>query len=572
MLSLVACLVLGVARALAASSPTTPAVDKSSFVSAKGPGFMVNNSEFRFVGTNAYWLPALNSDEDVDHVLGNISASNITVVRTWAFNDVPEIPENGTWFQLLVNRTSTLNLNATNGIPKLDRILSLAQKHGLYILPVLTNNYNPLPGDNITNPSGALSRRDVATNNSLPRNYLSNDYGGIDAYVRAFNATSHDAFYTDPDIIAAFENYTTNLVKRYVNSTSLLAWELANDPRCNSSISGSTNCTTTTITMWHSRIATLISTIDKNHLISAGTQGFFCADCPKLFQKPLNAPPPSKPSAAPERRKLKAKPLTNKRILEERKQSRKKNRALKLRSSPPTVGVRVRGNWVATPTRRQDQDDQGVGSAFDGSSGVDSEDILSIPQVGFTSFQLFPDQNQYAPDDPNLSAFNNTLQAGLDWIKRHGEIGQMFGKPIVLGGFGLVTQDNAPFFVPFNTTVAPFANDQFGNITLVPNQVPYGVTDAQRDDAYTQWLQQGILSGLAGIVQYQWGQGNLTAVNGSAITPSISESGVVDENGESVVQNENGISPSDGYSIVGQGQVAVQGVLEGAASQFVPDG
>jgi hypothetical protein len=31
-----------------------------------------------------------------------------------------------------------------------------------------------------------------------------------------------------------------------------------------------------------------------------------------------------------------------------------------------------------------------------------------------------------------------------------------------LSGFGLVTQDNAPSFVPFNTTVAPFANDQFG--------------------------------------------------------------------------------------------------------------
>jgi mannan endo-1,4-beta-mannosidase len=50
---------------------------------------------------------------------------------------------------------------------------------------------------------------------------------------------------------------------------------------------------------------------------------------------------------------------------------------------------------------------------------------LQIPQIGFGSFQLFPDQNQYAPDDPNLSAFNNTLQAGLDWIKRHGEASQM---------------------------------------------------------------------------------------------------------------------------------------------------
>lgn len=42
-----------------------------------------------------------------------------------------------------------------------------------------------------------------------------------------------------------------------------------------------------------------------------------------------------------------------------------------------------------------------------------------------------------------------------------------FGKPIILSGFGLVTQDNAPSFVPFNSTVAPFANDQIGELLAV---------------------------------------------------------------------------------------------------------
>jgi len=249
--------------------------------------------------------------------------------------------------------------------------------------------------------------------------------------------------------------------------------------------------------------------------------------------------------------------------LEERKEAWKVTRALALKSKSPAEGVRVRGRWVSTPTRRQD--DVGVGSAFDGSQGVDSEDILNIPQIGFGSFQLFPDQNQYAPDDPNLPAFNNTLQAGLNWIQRHGEAGQMFGKPVTLTGFGLVTQDNAPSFVPFNTTVAPFANDQIGNLTLNATQTPYGVTNAQQDDAYAQWLQQGITSGLTGMIQYQWGQGNLTAVNGTAISPTIDENGIVP------VQDENGISPSDGYSSVGVTQEGVQSILSGAVQQFGPD-
>ncbi|KAJ7097935.1 glycoside hydrolase family 5 protein [Mycena belliarum] len=536
----------------------TPTVDKSRFVSTDGANFQVNDSNFRFIGTNAYWLPALNTDEDIDAVLSNISHSNITVVRLWAFNDVSTIPENGTWFQLLANGTTSVNLNETNGLPKLDRpslqIISMAEKHGIYLLMTLTNNWNPMPHDNITNTTNTpMLRRDVATNNSLPRNSLSSDYGGMDGTYQAEQITQ--------TIIAAFENYTTQIVSRYVNSTSVLSWEIANDPRCNSSIGATPSCNTNTITRWHDRIATKIKSIDPNHLVSSGTQGFFCADCPKIFQR-TPAPPAGPSPAANSRRQRKAVPLTNKRILEERKEARKKTRALQIQSQSPS-GVKVRGKWVATPTRRQEA--VGMGSAFDGSTGVDSEDILNIPNIGFGSFQLFPDQNQYAPDDPNLPAFNNTLQAGLDWIQRHGESSQMFGKPVTLTGFGLVTQDNAPSFVPFNSTVAPFANDQIGNLTSDLGRLPFGVTDQQRDDAYTQWLQQGILSGLGGMIQYQWGQGNLTAVNGTPITPAITENGIVP------VQSQNGISPSDGYSIAGVGQEAVQATLQGAAQQFVPD-
>ncbi|KAJ7774617.1 glycoside hydrolase family 5 protein [Mycena maculata] len=550
-------------RSNADPTPTTPAINKTQFVSTDGVNFKVNNSQFKFVGTNAYWLAALNTDQDIDSVLGNISQSNITVVRTWGFNDVPTIPENGTWFQLVANGTTSVNLNETNGLPKLDRIVSMAEKHGIYLLVSLTNNWNPLPSDNTTNSTSSqnLLKRDVATNNTLPRNTLSNDYGGMDAYVRAFGASTHDDFYTNATIIASFINYTTQVVQRYVNSTAILGWEIANDPRCNSSVASSPSCNTTTITAWHALIAQHIAKIDPNHLVSSGTQGFFCTDCTKLFQK--SAPPPSAPSAAVKSRRNKIVPLTKKDILQEQKEARKKTRALQLQSGPPPDGVRVRGKWVATPTRRQD--DVGVGSAFDGSTGVDSEDILSIKQIGFGSFQLFPDQNTYAPDDPNLSAFNNTLQAGLSWIIRHAQNSQMFGKPITLTGFGLVTQDNAPSFVPFNSTVAPFANDQFANITTSATQQPFGVTDQQRDDAYSQWLQQGILSGLSGMIQYQWGQGNLTAVNGTAISPTITENGIVP------VQSENGISPSDGYSIAGVGQVSAEGTLQGAVQQFEPD-
>jgi mannan endo-1,4-beta-mannosidase len=94
------------------------------------------------------------------------------------FVDVQTIPENGIWFQLIGNGTTTVN-NGPNGLQRLDKVVQLAEKHGIFLQLALTNNWNPLPlVDKTTTGLGMISR-DVThgTNNSLPRNYLSNDYG-----------------------------------------------------------------------------------------------------------------------------------------------------------------------------------------------------------------------------------------------------------------------------------------------------------------------------------------------------------------------------------------------------------
>ncbi len=56
--------------------------------------------------------------------------------------------------------------------------------------------------------------------------------GGMDAYVREFGTSkNHDEFYLNNSIINIFNNYTKQVVSRYVNSPAILAWELANDAR-----------------------------------------------------------------------------------------------------------------------------------------------------------------------------------------------------------------------------------------------------------------------------------------------------------------------------------------------------
>lgn len=525
---------------------------------------MVNGSEFKFLGTTAYWLSSLNTDEDIDFTLGNISQAGFNVVRTWAFNDVDQIPENGTWFQLIQNGTLTIN-NGTNGLQKLDRVMELAQKHGVYVLLSLTNNWNPHPTDtvNITDPLSVFrfGKRDVpaGANNTRPRGTLSNDYGGMDLYVRQFGGPQeHDQFYTNQTLVSAFKNYTSQIVTRYRDHPNVLSWELANDPRCNSSVSASPGCVPQNVTRWHADIAQHVKSIDPNHIVSTGHQGFRCVGCPKLF--PLQTAPPPVVSPAPGSRRRNAVPLTRERLMRERKEAFKKSRAAAKRSTGEG-GIRIRGRWVSTPTRRQ----LDPGSTADnGSFGVDSEDIINIPDIDMSSIMLFPDQNSYGPNDPNLPPFNNTVNQGLDWIRQHAEVGRVFGKPVTLSGIGIVTQENAPDFVPFNTTVAPFASD--ANTGTTPGQQPFA-TNAQASDALNQWLNAGVINGIQGMIQYQWTQPGLTVQPGTVINSPTSP--VDGQTPTTPVNTQTGTSPNDGYGTNDVGSLAA--TIQSVGQNFLPN-
>ena len=58
----------------------------------------------------------------------------------------------------------------------------------------------------------------------------------MDVYVKQIlGSTSHDLFYTNAQVIAAYKNYIKTFVGRYVNEPGIFAWELANEPRCKGS-------------------------------------------------------------------------------------------------------------------------------------------------------------------------------------------------------------------------------------------------------------------------------------------------------------------------------------------------
>ncbi|TFK18372.1 mannanase [Coprinopsis marcescibilis] len=434
----------------------------TGFVSVKNGRFNLDGSLYRFYGTNAYWVH-MTTDYDLELTFHDIAAAGFNVVRTWAHNDVSSKPASGPYFQILSDGKGAIN-EGEDGLKRLDKVVATAQKYGIKLLLTLTNNWNPARPI----PKVAWNRR--ANTEELPRGFLSNDYGGIDAYVRAFNPDgAHDLFYTDRAIIDAFKNYVSHVVKRYAKSPAVLGWELGNDLRCSSTVPSSPNCNTATITNWAAEISSYIKTLDTNHLITPGDGGFYCLNCPKKFAKEFTKPSPSLP-----------------------------------------------------------------GRSFDGSYGVDTEDLIAIPDIDFGSFQLFPDQTEYFPSVEDSFA-TKAIGDGGKWVAVHSNTATLLGKPEALTAAAIIPKEHYSSFAPFNST------------SKIPDGTPCGgVEPFQVDFAFTSWANIALHGNVSGVLEYQWQQSGLTS------------HGTIHENWEKRALTE---SPQDGsarYNGPANGQNADQ--------------
>ncbi|OKL57012.1 putative mannan endo-1,4-beta-mannosidase F [Talaromyces atroroseus] len=215
-------------------SSSIPKSTSTGFPSVNGLNFTIDGVTNYYVGTNAYWLPFLTDDSDVDHVLGDIASSGLKILRVWGFNDVNIIPSSGTvWFQLLEDGTATINTGA-DGLERLDAVVSAAEAYDVKLIIPFVNNWN--------------------------------DYGGMNAYVTAFGG-SQTTWYNTTEIQEVYQAYIEAVVSRYSSSSAIFAWELGNEPRCN-------GCDTSVITDWAATTSAYIKSLDPNHMVTTGIEGF----------------------------------------------------------------------------------------------------------------------------------------------------------------------------------------------------------------------------------------------------------------------------------------------------------
>jgi mannan endo-1,4-beta-mannosidase len=244
----------------ATAKPATSAAQQPTIIKKR---FVVDGKPFCFAGTNNYYL-IFKPRPMVDAVLEAAAAMDLKVVRTWGFLDrgaldasVPNVDgeghKEGVYFQYWDPVAGMPRYNdGPDGLERLDYALVKAAALGLKLIVVLTNNWHP--------------------------------FGGIDQYNTWYGIERHHEFYTDQRTRAAYRDWALHVVTRknalnglaYRDDPTIFAWELANEPRCKSGsrFDSSEGWSTSTLTNWAQEMSAFIKSIDANHLVSVGDEGF----------------------------------------------------------------------------------------------------------------------------------------------------------------------------------------------------------------------------------------------------------------------------------------------------------
>ncbi|CAI0436084.1 unnamed protein product [Linum tenue] len=211
------------------------AAGEDGFVKTNGAQFTLDGAPFYANGFNAYWLmyvaadPSPSERQKVSTLFQEARGHGLAIARTWAFND-------GTQDRAL---QISPGLYSEQTFQALDLVVSEAKKNGIKLILSLVNNYE--------------------------------HYGGKKQYAnwgrsQGQSISSDDDFFTNSTVLTR-RNTITGV--DYKDEPAIMAWELMNEPRCTSDPSGRA------IQEWITEMAAYLKSIDGNHLLEVGLEGFY---------------------------------------------------------------------------------------------------------------------------------------------------------------------------------------------------------------------------------------------------------------------------------------------------------
>ncbi len=326
------------------------------FVQRIGTRLVLDGHPFFAEGFNCYFLPFCSDAIRQETLLAAKKLGGNTL-RSWAFLDLAGPAPGQASFQYLDCNVIEQN-DGPDGLGRLDHLIFTAEALDLkLILPLV--NYWP-------------------------------DFGGMPMYLQWLDLPNDDPalFYRSSRARAAYKKWIGHVLdrrnlltgRRYSDEPAVLAWELANEPRC--SEPGGRQL----LLEWIGEMSQHVKERDSNHLLASGDEGFFCR-----------------------------------------------------------LGRRSH--------------------LYDGTYGVDFEEILALPAIDFGTFHMY------------LQHWNE--RAGSDfarrWIRDHIRAGAKAGKPVILEEFGLSCDDDS------------------------------GMTERSRQELYCDWTDEMRRGGGAGALAWMLG-------------------------------------------------------------------
>lgn len=242
--------------------------------SQKSGHFVLAGKPFCFSGTNNYYLP-WRTRAMCDDVLTSAKEMNLLVMRTWGGQErgsldgslMPNTDGDGTkegvYYQYWdpVAGRPAYNDDPQTGLGRLDYVVHKARQLGIKLIITLVNNWK--------------------------------DTGGMDQYVKWYGLKHHHEFYTDPRVRTAFKDWVKHLIEHvngidgiaYRDDPAIFAWELANEPRAvnYAEYDSWQGWDKTTLVEWADDMSSYIKSIDPNHLVAVGDEGFLTSGGHWLF-------------------------------------------------------------------------------------------------------------------------------------------------------------------------------------------------------------------------------------------------------------------------------------------------
>ncbi len=255
----------GLAAHLFAAAPV-------DYVRADSGVFRLGNARFVPIGTNAYYLSQFIAYYDTAAILRVFHVAhqyNLQVIRMWGFYDSEDTTDDA----VIQYRPGAYNEHALRA---LDYVVDLARLNGIRLIIPLVNNWDDFGGMNQyvrwyaeTHPAMPAASTPIAGQRKIM------GARGQSYSIDVANGYVHDDFYRLDTIRAWYKAYIAMLLSRvntvnglvYANDPTIMAWELANEPR-------SSDPSGMLVASWVADISSYIKGVDENHLVATGEEGF----------------------------------------------------------------------------------------------------------------------------------------------------------------------------------------------------------------------------------------------------------------------------------------------------------